>query len=511
MTSIKSTKSAGDNVKVVIPMEKGECFERNYSPETKIKQLIEDFRIEKNALLKPNQEVKELNKNIPIDPEITIGELAMMENLKFTYVIKKSKPNVQEENNRFNQNLYSGNLKETIKENAEIKEQPQRSSDMANYEIKRDSIINESTNNVSLPNVQDKDNQYYVREGFDINNVINEPNKINYQQIQSDKLIQYGFQQPQQIKTEYINYQPNIQTQQKFIYQQPQQYVNNQVQNAYYTQKITQPKQQVMQHFISQPQQHFDQMQFINQVQQQPKKMQIINQEQPLQVINQQQFIPQIINQTKQQQIQAQHFISQPPRSFYGEHHFFQQVNQVNPQVKPNATYTQQIQPGIQKQYIDNNLFSYNLNNLNNIGDISLPTFNNIEPQNIYYINQNQNIIHSNPISSPVTQINQPSIISAGSQPATTTTYFDLTPQQSFYGRPTQNVQTIFNQTFIPNQPTNTLSIFNNNNNLNNNFPLEINIPGLKRQTSAGYMLPHYGENYREQGMIRHNSYDYIL
>ena len=86
---------SSDPVKVVIPMENNDKFERNYSPSTTIAQLMKDFEMEKNAVLRPNYEDEITHQERPLDPNMTVSDLASKQGLKFTYVPKKHKKKQQ--------------------------------------------------------------------------------------------------------------------------------------------------------------------------------------------------------------------------------------------------------------------------------------------------------------------------------------------------------------------------------------------------------------------------------
>lgn len=94
-----------EKVEVVIPMANGDKFSKSYESDSKIKELQADFEAEKDAILKPNYRDEETNKELPLDPEMTIGEMAGKKHLKFTYVPKASKRNTETENaNQYEEN-----------------------------------------------------------------------------------------------------------------------------------------------------------------------------------------------------------------------------------------------------------------------------------------------------------------------------------------------------------------------------------------------------------------------
>lgn len=84
-----------DYVKVTIPMKNNEKFEKNYPTTTKVETLLRDFEAEKNAILHPKYDIDENNKDIPLDPNTTIGDLATKQGLIFTYVPKDKAMNYQ--------------------------------------------------------------------------------------------------------------------------------------------------------------------------------------------------------------------------------------------------------------------------------------------------------------------------------------------------------------------------------------------------------------------------------
>lgn len=85
-----------ENVEIVIPMVNGDQFTKNYDSNAKIKELIKDFEVQKKAILKTNHINEKTGKEYTLDPNMTIGEMAKKDNLKFTYTMIAQEKNKEQ-------------------------------------------------------------------------------------------------------------------------------------------------------------------------------------------------------------------------------------------------------------------------------------------------------------------------------------------------------------------------------------------------------------------------------